>query len=1020
MAGGRNGHGIGIGGEASDLRLAGIIMSLRLPFLLSLSLLVGSLPLAASDWPQFMHDPARSGAASAGFDPARLGLLRQVELGEMILTAPAVVDGRAYVVDQQGAAYCVEVATGRIVWKQQPEKIPALGGNTSSPAVVDGRVIYGTVGGKLFILRADDGVPLHTVDLGWPCVASVAATPERLYVSTVDSAVHAFSLAGERLWTWDHYQLAQRWPSLHEEDESDRFAQPHFGGAPVCVIGDRVIAPLGYDLVCLRDHGDRAERLWAINQPRTEFDVPLGASSDGNAVYCTWPKSDGQGTVVRHRLEDGKPTGLIRNQWAVLNPPSCVEGRVLVNRHAFGTAELQFDDGRRPVAWQSFGITRETVEPAVSAVAHAGRHCVVTTLGGELLVFERGGGKESSFAPRAPVYRFAVPGAPMITSSPAIADGKILFGADDGCLYVLAEGGAGEPRLVQPSPRVLPASDPVGEWPSAFGGPDNRSLVSDSDFKPPFRLRWAMKSFGLYKHPVCAARGDLLSSSFAGLVVCRDQETGTIHWRRKLPGQAWCRATLLCADGKVFIPRVSSPRYAMIVDQPDVLYALDQASGRVLWRRPIGRSDWLRASPVFAQGVVAYGSKYETPAGSRFLVGPAAEWRVASTAEAGWILPDFDDSAWVRSAVANDGTVLAATPEVTSHDALYLRKAFQLEESLRPEERLTLILGPADEATVSIDGQVVFQTPGWVAGRTAAAAKYRGVAARLEELELNDLAPGRHTIAIGIRRAKVTSNVSGSTSVFPPRLAVVEAGALRGPVIDAWDAESGEPRWRFALPAAGDYIEGPAGCSDGQRMYFTGGGAGEQGRGMTAAFDPTTGERIWETRKAWSCRTGTPAIAGDTLLLPGALFRPLAALDLATGNLRWENEQVRALTMVHAPSVLDGIFTVNTKYVGGSKCWDVASGAPRMVRNPNGSRPLDLAGGGHTCGTILMLSSGFALATTNTGLYCTDIRSGKIVARTPGFASQTCPHPAVAGGRLYYSPQNTGMLYSFESSRSGE
>ena len=55
--------------------------------------------------------------------------------------------------------------------------------------------------------------------------------------------------------------------------------------------------------------------------------------------------------------------------------------------------------------------------------------------------------------------------------------------------------------------------------------------------------------------------------TLGGLVACREQQTGRIRWRRKLPKQVWTRATLLLADGKVFVPRMFSLRYPKINDR---------------------------------------------------------------------------------------------------------------------------------------------------------------------------------------------------------------------------------------------------------------------------------------------------------------------------------------------------------------------------------------------------------------------------------------------------------------------
>jgi naphthoate synthase len=69
------------------------------------------------------------------------------------MTAPAVVAGRVYVVDQMGTAYCIDPLANRVLWKTAPDGEQARGSNTSSPCVARGRVVYGTTAGRLHILE---------------------------------------------------------------------------------------------------------------------------------------------------------------------------------------------------------------------------------------------------------------------------------------------------------------------------------------------------------------------------------------------------------------------------------------------------------------------------------------------------------------------------------------------------------------------------------------------------------------------------------------------------------------------------------------------------------------------------------------------------------------------------------------------------------------------------------------------------------------------------------------------------
>ena len=158
---------------------------------------------------------------------------------------------------------------------------------------------------------------------------------------------------------------------------------------------------------------------------------------------------------------------------------------------------------------------------------------------------------------------------------------------------------------------------------------------------------------------------------------------------------------------------------------------------------------------------------------------------------------------------------------------------------------------------------------------------------------------------------------------------------------------------------------------------------------MTMAIKPETGSVEWQNEKAFSCRTGTPAIAGDKLILSGALSRPLAALNLKSGDLLWENDSVTDLTMVHAPSIIGDKFTINTKYTGGSKCWMLEDGKPCMVDGEQ----LDVAGGAHTCGPIVMLSAGYAAATTNNGIYFTDVENRKDCSQDARICIANLPPP---------------------------
>ena len=121
-----------------------------------------------ADWPQYMRDAAHTADARDEQLSLPLHLAARVPLDDAVLTSPAVVGGRAYVVDQMGAAYCVDPDVGAIVWKTRPPGAHATGGNTSSPCVVDGKLAYGTTAGNFYLLDAKNGEVLRSIDFNQP------------------------------------------------------------------------------------------------------------------------------------------------------------------------------------------------------------------------------------------------------------------------------------------------------------------------------------------------------------------------------------------------------------------------------------------------------------------------------------------------------------------------------------------------------------------------------------------------------------------------------------------------------------------------------------------------------------------------------------------------------------------------------------------------------------------------------------------------------------------------------------
>ena len=252
---------------------------------------------AAADWPQFMHDSQHTGDAVDQQLSMPLGLVAQVRLDDAVLTSPAIVAGKVFVVDQMGTAYCIDPDAGRIEWKSAPERDAAMGGNTCSPCVGQGRIIYGTTAGNLHILDAGTGRQIRSIPFGQPILGAVTLANESVYLQTLDAVVHCLDLDGNQRWQWDHYNiLGQR----HEPA-----TKAHYGGVAVSVSGRQVVMAIGLDLVCVEDMITGAAHRWTRREPVTKTYLPVATTISGDFVYSSFPGKDGLGMFLRFALTDG-------------------------------------------------------------------------------------------------------------------------------------------------------------------------------------------------------------------------------------------------------------------------------------------------------------------------------------------------------------------------------------------------------------------------------------------------------------------------------------------------------------------------------------------------------------------------------------------------------------------------------------------------------------------------------------------------------------------------------------------
>lgn len=170
-----------------------IALSMTIVILLtaSCSLSVGTSVNADSsvdDWPMFHHDLAHTGY-STSTAPTTNQTLWIFTTGDAVTTSPSVVDGLVYFGSDDGNVYAVNASSGALIWNY------STGGPVqSSPSVLDG-VVY--IGGfhshAVYALNASSGVPLWNspINSSYPnIVSSTAVANGFVYVdvSNVDES----------------------------------------------------------------------------------------------------------------------------------------------------------------------------------------------------------------------------------------------------------------------------------------------------------------------------------------------------------------------------------------------------------------------------------------------------------------------------------------------------------------------------------------------------------------------------------------------------------------------------------------------------------------------------------------------------------------------------------------------------------------------------------------------------------------------------------------------------------------
>ena len=149
---------------------------------------------------------------------------------------------------------------------------------------------------------------------------------------------------------------------------------------------------------------------------------------------------------------------------------------------------------------------------------------------------------------------------------------------------------------------TFPVTPTECQWPMGRGNPGLTGVSPDCSVKPPFRLRWAVRTPGVtFKSEPCVAADKIFVTLIDGPIIAYDAHTGTQCWARMDFATIYERYTPSCDGTRVFLRQ----NYY----EPEI-HALDVNSGETLWKYDASLVETnystTEQTPVFADGKVFF------------------------------------------------------------------------------------------------------------------------------------------------------------------------------------------------------------------------------------------------------------------------------------------------------------------------------------------------------------------------------------------------------------------------------
>jgi len=521
--------------------------------------------LYGADWPQYKRDSARTGNAPEEILSFPMQMVMGIRLPSPIYASPAVVDGKVYIQDSRGRVVCADSRKNKVLWKAD------IGGaaNHSSPAVLGGRVFVGSSAGYLAVLDAVTGRSVGNVKTDGGVIAAPAVANNAVYFVSMNGYVYKTDYNGKVLW-------------------NHKFAKAC--NVEMAVQGTK-IAVLSNTCTILEDKGTGVQR-FCRGPKRSPTGGPVFVDK-GRIVFQNFDSENGSLAVIEITEKRGRMKKHFSDHNDSRVTPSFRDG--ICYRGDIGYPSV----GRQKAVWRA-DCPDMQAGGFHSSPALAKNHCVVGSERGHVYFFPLlssgtapGGGR----APRGgkkvkPVWSFATLGSKgdvnqAVSSSPAVSNGRVFFGGEDGILYGLGKGRRVRVVDLKPDRKNGKGTRRANnlEWHTVAGDMGYSGVSPDRTIKPPFRIKWRTRIWSTFKSGLVIADGMVFGASRMGQLTALDSETGEILWRTLHPyGES--RPAPIYSEGKLCVMRGVEDQHWKSNESGGV-WCHDAKTGKLLWRKPL-------------------------------------------------------------------------------------------------------------------------------------------------------------------------------------------------------------------------------------------------------------------------------------------------------------------------------------------------------------------------------------------------------------------------------------------------